>query len=1291
MSQATDCLSILQYNCMKSKDIVMATLLRDTKIYRHSIIAIQEPWINPFASTTHNPIRDRFELLYPEATVTEEADATARVCFFVNKEIGATEWTYTQHSLDLITLHLKYKTSEDSRMRIVNVHNVYNSGPSLNVRGTQTLAKLKEALRAQGEHIVVGDFNLHHPMWAGENYHHQHAEADELIEIIEEHSLQLLLPPGTITYRARAAESTLDLTFVSQGLESTQQMCQVASEMDNDSDHLPVRTVLDLNLTPKEVRQSRLWDKMDEALLLRMLRSELSIPHYPDSKDEIDHTTTLISKALQKAIEAAVPLSRGCSRSVTGWNQECKDVQMECKRLRRRFMMTQELNDWDEYKRTRNRKKRIHQKALKTQHREKIEEATASTKGLWQLARWAKNRTSQYRGFTPNIQGPEGLITASEGKARIFKETFFPTPPEADLTDLEGYLYPPSVEWNSIQSHEIVNAIKRAASNKAPGTDGTPNRVLKIALPVILPLLLPLYNACWTLGYHPKLFRESKTAVLRKPAKGDYTQPKAYRPIALLNTLGKALESVMATRISFAAEEFDRLPRRHMGGRKARGTEHALQVLLELIHAAWLRGEVATVLLLDVMGAFDNLSHMRLIHNLKKRRIGGNMINWILSFLSNRSTIISLPEYISKAFETSTGIPQGSPISPLLYLFYNADLMEEEEDFKVTNLGYIDDIAKIVTGPSAEVNCRKIEGLFEAKEHSWSKKHASKFAPTKFQLLHFKRSTKKRSSPEDDTLHLDDYTIEPQNTGTYLGVLLDKELKWIPHLRRVEKGASQALNALNSLGGSVWGASSLSMRRVYQACVIPKALYACSLWYSPEGGFGTVGLENAIIKTLNSVQRRAARAIAGAFRNTSGPALDVELYLLPIKLVLEKALGEALIRLRTSQVYDQIKEARQHSRATEGNFRLWSPLRKLEERYDAQDRLDLETLESIEQIRPWVAPPWRMPTKYRIAEDKDIALKEHDEIVKNPELFIVYTDGSAINGKVGAAAVVPNLGIERNLLVGNDTRATVYAAELHGLMLATSIASQHLGHKTSLIIFTDNQAAITSSSEPGTQSGQGILRVLAITLDRLRWRGIEVRVHWIPAHIGVPGNEMADRSAKQATGWRENPWSPSIPPTINISFSAMRSSIKMRLRKRVYSDWEAQWRGEKVGSITQKLIEVPTKAALRLHVGLHRALSSALIQLRTGKIGLRDYLHSIKRADSGECLCGWGRQTIKHVLTECPIYQRTRLNTIWKESRVQDLKQILSTPKLAKEAARFVIWTRLLGQFGSVSMERLKD
>ncbi len=318
MSQETDCLSILQYNCMKSKDIVMATLLRDSATWQHSIIAIQEPWINPFSSITHHPIRDRFELLYPEANLTGEPEAAARVCFFVNKKIAATEWTFTQHSLNLVTLHLKFKASGDLETRRINVHNVYNSGPNMNIRGTRTLAKLNDALRVNGEHIVVGDFNLHHPLWAGEDYHHQHAEANEMIEIVEEHSLQLILPSGTITYRARSVETTLDLVFVSQNLENSQIACDVANDMDNDSDHLPVRTVLNLSVAPKEIKQARIWDKMNEELLLRILRSELPIPHTSESRDEIDHTATLISIALQKAIEAAVPLSKESPRSVPG-------------------------------------------------------------------------------------------------------------------------------------------------------------------------------------------------------------------------------------------------------------------------------------------------------------------------------------------------------------------------------------------------------------------------------------------------------------------------------------------------------------------------------------------------------------------------------------------------------------------------------------------------------------------------------------------------------------------------------------------------------------------------------------------------------------------------------------------------------------------------------------------------------------------------------------------------------------------------------------------------------------
>lgn len=182
---------------------------------------------------------------------------------------------------------------------------------------------------------------------------------------------------------------------------------------------------------------------------------------------------------------------------------------------------------------------------------------------------------------------------------------------------------------------------------------------------------------------------------------------------------------------------------------------------------------------------------------------------------------------------------------------------------------------------------------------------------------------------------------------------------------------------------------------------------------------------------------------------------------------------------------------------------------------------------------------------------------------------------------------------------------------------------------------------------------------------------------------------MADTAAKQASDWREHPWSPPIPPTMAIPFATLRSSIKMRLRKRIDGDWKSQ--RQKNTSGTKKLIKTPAKAVLRLYMRIHRALSFALIQLRTKKIGLKDYLFSIRRASSGECPCGWGRQTVKHVLIECPIYQRIRSTTIWKKSRIQDLGQLLSAPALARASAQFVTQTRLLGQFGSVPMERLED
>jgi hypothetical protein len=93
-------LNILQYNVRKSRDMVMASLLRDPRIHDFDLIAIQEPWKNPYTTTTHHPVKNRFHLCYP----TGDIGGIARVCFFINKKMDQARWRFEERTRDVCSI-----------------------------------------------------------------------------------------------------------------------------------------------------------------------------------------------------------------------------------------------------------------------------------------------------------------------------------------------------------------------------------------------------------------------------------------------------------------------------------------------------------------------------------------------------------------------------------------------------------------------------------------------------------------------------------------------------------------------------------------------------------------------------------------------------------------------------------------------------------------------------------------------------------------------------------------------------------------------------------------------------------------------------------------------------------------------------------------------------------------------------------------------------------------------------------------------------------------------------------
>ncbi|GFV73581.1 RNA-directed DNA polymerase from mobile element jockey [Trichonephila clavipes] len=621
---------------------------------------------------------------------------------------------------------------------------------------------------------------------------------------------------------------------------------------------------------------------------------------------------------------------------------------------------------------------------------------------------------------------------------------------------------------------ELEAAIAKMNPGKAPGPDVIFDRMVQHFGNLAKKELLEIFNLSWATGKLPKIWKLSTVIPILKPNK-NASECKNYRPISLTSTLCKLMERVIHRRLMNWLIENKKLHFYQTAFRTHHSTTDQLFYLNQSIIDGFQEKphKKTLAVFLDISAAFDRVWRQKLVRTIQGTGINGKALLWINDFPRGRKFSVKFNGALSESRRMWAGVPQGSVLSPLLFLiFMNTIRHHIHPD---TNIAcYADDIA----------------------------------------VWHSHNDITESEKSLNTTLK--ELSNQKVDLPTYLGVTLDPELRFSKHIEQTTNKALGKLNILRKLCGTSWGSRPQTLKSTFCTVIRPVLEYATPIW-TPAS--------ISVKRKLDSVQHRAAKIIIGAVSSTNNEKAEQECGLPPLESRRKPATIKFTNKLRSygldhisRRVFDKWKHSTRLKRSS--TLQLDSEIRK-------ELNLDHSSLEILQEPLIPKNPPKNTCFELELLQpcskkEDPVTLRQKGletiAILSQDNFAIAYTDGSSdrslSNGGAGIILLLPD-GNNYKHKINTGIITSNFTSELVAIREALILYQQNphvIDSTEGLVIFSDSKSAIEAIRNGETNISCDIITLL----EQLHNKRKSCILQWIPAHVNIEGNECADSLAKEA-------------------------------------------------------------------------------------------------------------------------------------------------------------------------------